>query len=371
MPTDAALPDESPAFVPDAAFLATVRHRVRRHRRRTRQRLGAGVALVAVIAGSGLWYTNDRLSSVQRIDLGTDPTASDPVADGTPFNLLVVGLDECETADDDMCANRLGLVPRDAPASADTIAVVHVDPAADTLDMLSVPRDLLADTNTKWSWLSVPQIRSHLRDDLGIEVDHAVTMTMTGFRDLAEDLTLRLSLGTAVRDRSSGLDLAAGCQRVDGAQLLALVRARHLEFRDGDGWRADQTGDIGRVARQQQVLRALFERLDDVDLGDARTLDRALSSIAVDDSLSNADVVRLARLARGSTLRSVAALPTHLGGDASMAFVSRRDAATVNPVIAPFGGHVEDTAASPTSTAPPGMQSILDEMESWTDISSC
>ena len=149
MPTDAALPDESPAFVPDAAFLATVRHRVRRHRRRTRQRLGAGVALVAVIAGSGLWYTNDRLSSVQRIDLGTDPTAPDPVADGTPFNLLVVGLDECETADDDMCANRLGLVPRDAPASADTIAVVHVDPAADTLDMLAVPRDLLADTNTK------------------------------------------------------------------------------------------------------------------------------------------------------------------------------------------------------------------------------
>ena len=120
MPTDAALPDETPSFVPDDAFVATVRHRVRRHRRRTRQRLGAGVALVAVIAGSGLWYTNDRLSSVQRIDLGTDPTAPDPVADGTPFNLLVVGLDECETADDDMCANRLGLVPSDAPASADT-----------------------------------------------------------------------------------------------------------------------------------------------------------------------------------------------------------------------------------------------------------
>ena len=77
MPTDAALPDETPSFVPDDAFVAAVRHRVRRHRRRTRQRLGAGVTLVAVIAGSGLWYTNDRLSSVQRIDLGTDPTDAD------------------------------------------------------------------------------------------------------------------------------------------------------------------------------------------------------------------------------------------------------------------------------------------------------
>lgn len=370
MPTDAALPDETPSFVPDDAFVAAVRHRVRRHRRRTRQRLGAGVTLVAVIAGSGLWYTNDRLSSVQRIDLGTDPTDPDPVADGTPFNVLLNGTDGCETSSNaplGVCADRVA-----NEHLADSISVVRVDPVEKTLDLLSVPRDLwLPDRSTKINSLTVPQLVVELEARFGIRIDHYVSVTMSGFRDLADDLTLRLSLGTAVRDRSTGLDLGPGCQQIDGTQLLALVRARHLEFREGDAWRSDPTGDIGRVVRQQQVWRALFDQLRDVDLGNAPTLDRALSSIAVDDSLSNADVVRLARLAQASALRSVAALPTQVGGDASMAWVSRRDAATVNLVIAPFGGHVEDTTDATTSTVSPEMSSILDGMESWTEISAC
>lgn len=371
MPTDELDPSRSPTFVPDDAFVAAVRHGVSRHRRRTRRRLGAGATLVAVLAGSGIWYANDRLSSVQRIDLGTDPTTPDPVADGTPFNLLVVGLDRCEAADNPVCANRLELGATQIHPSADTIAVVHIDPRSQALDVLSVPRDLLVDGGSKWSALSVGEIAAHLRDDLGIEVDHALTITMSGFRDLADDLALRLSLATAVRDRSTGLDLDVGCQQIDGAQLLALVRARHLQFLRDGAWEFDQTGDVGRMARQQQLLRAVFDQLRALDLGDARTLGGLLDALAVDDGLTNADLVRLAQLSRDVDLRSITTLPTRPGGGASMSFVTPQDAATVNPVLAPFGGSISDEPGAPTSTLPTDMEAILDGMASWAEISAC
>ena len=70
-----------------------------------------------------------------------------------------------------------------------------------------------------------------------------------------------MQIDAPLRDRMSGLDLAtAGCHRLDGAQALALVRARRLEALGPGGW-VEQSGDAERTDRQREVVALLFDQL--------------------------------------------------------------------------------------------------------------
>jgi anionic cell wall polymer biosynthesis LytR-Cps2A-Psr (LCP) family protein len=57
----------------------------------------------------------------------------------------------------------------------------------------------------------------------------------------------------------SGLNvLRTGCQRLGGAQALALARSRYFQYQDRAGrWHADPGTDLGRIRPQQTMLQAL------------------------------------------------------------------------------------------------------------------
>lgn len=361
-------PDSDADFVPDDVFIGAVRRGVARHRRRVRRRASAAVALLAIVAGSGAWYVDDRLSQVQRVDLGVDPSVPDPVAAGTPFNVLLSGTDGCDpspTVPLDICAGRAT-----GEHLSDSISILRVDPEADTLDLVGIPRDLwLPERRTKISSLTVPELIDEMESLLGIRVDHYASITMTGFRDLADRFGLRLSVPVAVRDRSTGLDLAEGCSTLDGAQVLALVRSRHLEFRDGDRWVTDPTGDLGRIERQQLVMRAVLEQWSSAGLTDAAAVSGVLDEVTIDNGLSAADLARFAEQARSATLRTATRLPTRAGGSEAISYQSLGDPAEVNAVIAPLGGRVEQSA-EPRSVDP-ALQDGIDAMVGFGDIGSC
>jgi hypothetical protein len=56
-----------------------------------------------------------------------------------------------------------------------------------------------------------------------------------------------------IADPNSGLNIRPGCQRLNGSEALAYVRARHLP--------CDHIPDFARIGRQQQFLRAIVNQI--------------------------------------------------------------------------------------------------------------
>jgi LCP family protein required for cell wall assembly len=292
---------------------------------------------VAGLAAVGIGLDR-RLDSVQRVEIGQ--SRPDPLDTGAPTTLLVLGTDG---------------------QRSDVILVVRV--ARGRVSTLSIPRDLWTGTGTeRMNALSPAAQAAWLDRHLGIHVDHLVSMDMEGFARLADRIGPRVRVDLPIRDRQSGLALDAGCQRLDGEQALAYVRARHLRDLPGDpnSWRTDPAGDIGRIARTQSLVRATWAQLDRLDAGDLPGLvDLLVEHATVDSGLDTSDLLSLARTIRSAgappatvTLPVVAAA-VPVGPASYASAVSLRPGATAERAVASVGGRLSPTApALPVSNLP-------------------
>jgi LCP family protein required for cell wall assembly len=194
-------------------------------------------------------------------------------------------------------------------------ALVRLDAAAGELRMVNVPRDTVVtlcdgsrgrinaafgigersgvgglscvvQTLTAWS---------------GLTIDHAVLADFRGFVDIIDALGgVELYLEEPLQDRRANLDLAAGCQVLDGADALAFVRARHLD------------DDFGRISRQQRLLAELRTQLVDEGIltDPVRTLrvaEATASSLRIDSSLTLNRIRQLATDHRRTLLQPLEA----------------------------------------------------------------
>jgi LCP family protein required for cell wall assembly len=123
-----------------------------------------------------------------------------------------------------------------------------------------------------------------VRELSGIPIDHYLSVTFGGFRDIVDAVGgVELCLETPISDRDAGIDLPAGCQRLDGGDALGYVRVRKID------------NDLERIRRQQTFLRALARevaspatmlnplkiyRLGD-EVGDAITADHRLGPVGL------------------------------------------------------------------------------------------
>jgi LCP family protein required for cell wall assembly len=174
-----------------------------------------------------------------------------------PINILVMGVD----------------LPMDLPEGTtahvfagrtDTMMLVRLDPETQSVNILSIPRDtqvsIPEEGVTKINHANVlggPELAARVVSSNlnGITVDRYVRVSTGAFRELVdlmggvevyvpepmhyEDVTQKLKI-----------DLEPGTQTLNGAQAEQFAR-----------FRADENGDIGRVQRQQQLIRALQEKL--------------------------------------------------------------------------------------------------------------
>lgn len=90
---------------------------------------------------------------------------------------------------------------------------------------------------------------------LDIDVDYYVVIQFEGLVKLVDalgGLTVDVEKDMKYRDRAAGLeiDLKKGTQHLDGEQVVQYAR-----------FRKDALGDIGRMTRQQKVLRLVFEKV--------------------------------------------------------------------------------------------------------------
>jgi LCP family protein required for cell wall assembly len=265
----------------------------RRRRRRGRKWLIAGVAVVVLIVGvlgGGYLYANWRFTQIPKIKV---KYINYPVP-GQPFNILAIGSDSR--------AGLSGKVARQTGASSgsvsgqrsDVIKIIHIDPTARTITILSIPRDtavtLLANQTLygKFNRINVnygsgPSLLVQtIEATFGIPINHVIQVSFGGLINSAVAIGgVYLDFRYPSRDPYSGLVINhPGCQLIDGFQALAVARSRHFYYaptgnpvwpKDAvslinsgvtpTGWVYDGTSDFGRIDRQTSFLRAMFSRV--------------------------------------------------------------------------------------------------------------
>jgi anionic cell wall polymer biosynthesis LytR-Cps2A-Psr (LCP) family protein len=165
------------------------------------------------------------------------------------------------------------------------------------------------------------------------------------------------------RARSSGLDVPApGCVTLDGAQTLALVRARKdLQWRVGGAWHLDLTGDLGRMQRQQTFGRAVLAALGHIGTdprSKAHLLDLFVHHVTMDSYWTREQLDGVFDLARelGPDDVSTRTIPVTDAVRGEAQVLLPRPEAT--DVFASLRGDVPDQHPGAAESPPPGEPTI-------------
>ncbi len=323
------------------------------------------VLVVAGVAGYGYW----KYQSVERLDLDlTDAVGTEP------RNFLIIGSDSRSEIEgtDPSAGVMLG---SEAPAGrrSDSIAILRVDPGSDRMDVLSIPRDLWVTgvdggrhrINEAFSG-STQDLIDTIDENLGIPINHYVEVDFVGFRELVDALGgVPMYFDSPVRDLNSGLRVEnPGCVVLNGEAGLAFARSRNLEWSDGSTWHTDGSGDLGRINRQQLLMRASLRQVRSLGLDDVGTLtgliDAGLNATTIDSGLGIGDLTSFGkRLAdfdpQHLQSHSIAVNPYRTSGGAAVLLV---DEEASGDTLAIFRGQAAPTAVTTTTSPPPAPKDI-------------
>jgi polyisoprenyl-teichoic acid--peptidoglycan teichoic acid transferase len=228
--------------------------------------VGASVVLFSSVSGAIAPEQQDDFSVVDVWRKGVNYPITRPV------NILVMGIDHDLDEDDGLLAATTDESTGETRAvnddsfsgRSDTMLLVQIDPELKAVSVLSIPRDTQVEVSvfgvTKINHanaLGGPALAADVVSETlnGIEVDRYVRINTTAFRELVDLLGgVEVNVPYEMRyvDQTQGLniDLQPGVQVLSGDQAEQFVR-----------FRSDGYGDIGRVQRQQQLLRALRDRV--------------------------------------------------------------------------------------------------------------
>jgi LCP family protein required for cell wall assembly len=264
----------------------------------------AGVAAV-VLAATTMWGVNlvlqlDRHPTVADVD---QELAAESDFASHPRNVLILGSD-----------TRAGLSAEEQAAfgtpetvegeRSDTIILLHVDPRREKAVVVHFPRDLRVQIpghgtdriNAAYE-LGGPRLTvSTVHEYTDLPIHNYVEVNLAGFQGLVDALGgVEICVDRPMHDPKARLELPrAGCYLLHGDQALAFVRARNVE--------GDIVPDFSRIARQQQFMRAMMNRLLSVrSLLDSEVIQQAVGNVRTDERLRGADLILL-----GQKLRELA-----------------------------------------------------------------
>jgi LCP family protein required for cell wall assembly len=211
------------------------------------------LAFVVAVVGTGFWIE----TSLQRTPALAD--YPDRPAEGQGTTWLLVGSD-----------SRQGLTPEQQAdlttgddignGRTDTILVVHVPGFGShtSTTMVSLPRDSYVDIpghgedkiNAAFSIGGAPLLVQTVEEATGIRLDHYAEIGFEGFAAMVDAVGgVTMCPPEPVVDPMAGIDLPAGCQKLDGRNALGYVRTR-----------ATPRADLDRMANQRQFMSTLMHR---------------------------------------------------------------------------------------------------------------
>ncbi|MDK2960624.1 MAG: polyisoprenyl-teichoic acid--peptidoglycan teichoic acid transferase, partial [Bacillota bacterium] len=268
---------------------------------------GSVLLLVVLAIGAGLYAFLGGLGPSVNEAAGRghpEPARQEPI------NVLVLGLDA------GVLEPHTGYLPE----RTDTIMVVTFDPEKKRAGILSIPRDTrvsipghgLDKINAAHAYGGTDLAIKTVENLLNIPIHYYVKINYAGLTKLVDALggvKIDVEQNMHYVDRAGGLkiDLKAGPQVLDGAKAEQYLRYRN------------QTGDLGRIGRQQKFVRALAEQVFSAStLLKIPELARIVSE-NVETDMSPAQIVYYANLARQVDLAQVPietleGTPKYIGG---------------------------------------------------------
>jgi LCP family protein required for cell wall assembly len=258
-----------------------------------------------MVVGGGIWYlTNRYAGNIDRVgdvfnglDQGSRPAEASPTdpasAGGNPITFLLVGSDTRS----DLAAGQLP----DARSDAIMIARFSADQAH--AQVISIPRDSWVDIpgygkskiNAAYAYGGPTLLIQTVEQLTGVRIDHYAAIDFDGLINVTDELG---GVDVDVAETTSWGDytFTAGSNHLNGDAARWYVGQRY----DLPG------GDFDRVKRQQNYLRAMFGKLFSQGVFTSPgKLDSVLltvsSAVAVDDGLSNSDLLSMAYSLRGLT----------------------------------------------------------------------
>jgi len=254
-----------------------------RERRRVR---AVAVTLVVLLVLALAWPVGLAIWANGRIQR-TDALSGAPDTPGTTY--LLAGSD----------ARGAGGIPEDGALGArtDTILVLH-EPVSGPVSLISLPRDTYveiaghgpAKLNAAFVYGGAPLLVSTVEQLTGLTIDHYAEIGLGGVAGVVDAVGgVELCYDRDVNDPESQMVWTAGCHVVDGAQALPFVRMR----------KADPQGDIGRAARQRQLIGAVMGKVDPRSLvvhpdRQVRLVRSGTDALTLDEDATILDIARLA-----------------------------------------------------------------------------
>ena len=343
------------------------------------------IATTLIVVGVLVVWANNKVGDrlVVNIDGGTT-SATTP--DGAPAedwaydtsnlrakNFLLTGSDNgaCPDKGDGTSG---GIGDRESFGErSDTIMVLRVDPAVNDVVVLSFPRDLwvkIAGTtreariNSAFDSKDPSRLIRTIADNFDVPIDHYVNVNLCAFKEIVDSVGgVKVPFAYRTKDERVGFrEVGPGCVELRGSQALAYVRSRS-GYRYFDEtkqqWLSDPTGDIGRIARQQDFLRRSMQRALDRGTTNPATanalLNVALARVITDDRLTPRDLLSLAQAMRKLNTSSVNSYTVEwsmrrIGGESVLMPITKSE--SMQAILALFRSQVAqgvESASAPSS----------------------
>ena len=254
------------------------------------------------VAGFAAWDLT-RTFAAEAVDIPQDaplPPSIGEIEGGV--NLLITGTDKCEPEYavyfGDRCTG-----PDAGGELNDVTMLLHISDEPRRVTVISFPRDMIVRIpsctdekgrvrsamsgqmiNTSYAYGGLACTALTVSELTGQPVQFAASITWGGVIEVSNAIGgVPVCIVGGIRDRFTGLDLAAGDHELSGLTALQFLRTRHGV---GDG------GDLGRISNQQQFMSSLARKLvGDGVLSDPKTLAElanvALESVTPSKSLAN------------------------------------------------------------------------------------
>lgn len=236
----------------------------RKHRRRALKIIL--IVLLALIVGAGIAVAAFVHAADQRLGFDDSQSASEveqaltPADSNQPFYVLVLGSDSRSATESDA---KTGIST--GTSYSDVMMLVRVDTANKKISLLSIPRD------TRWYDSSTGQVKKinaayldgparsvqAVEQLTGISISHYAQLNVAGFEELVDTLggvTVDVPATVTMNDIITGQSVTVqqGVQTLNGAQAIAVARARH-EYGDNQ--------EAIRQSLNRQIIESLVNSI--------------------------------------------------------------------------------------------------------------
>jgi len=304
------VPDSTATAPPPVYDRAQLREKV--HRKLKRRLRNGGLVIggvVVLIVGTAIGYGVYRNGQINRVVVN----GLRAVPPSGVENILLVGsTSRCALKQQNpiygLCSQGVNGV------NSDVVMLLHLNPNTKTASILSIPRDLFVPNARSTGpnkidaalYQGPQQLVAAVEQDFGIPVQHFVELNFDSFAGVVQALGgINMYFPEPVYDAYSQLRIpTAGCRHLDGFQALAVVRARHLQYK-GPGvttnnptqWPRDPQSDLSRIRRDHEFLRVLASAVSKRGLDNPFTDNSLLGAVApqlqVDSSFGLGDMLGL------------------------------------------------------------------------------